>query len=75
MCSGSKLPATWPMLDLACGRWSEMHQLPILPLLVVARRCRELDPCYAPNGLASEPGVLLAATSFGALLLGGTPWL
>ena len=33
-----------------------------------AQACRELDPCYAPNGLASEPDVLLAATSFSALL-------
>ena len=33
-----------------------------------AQSCRELDPGYAPSGLASEPVVLLAATSFGALL-------
>ena len=26
--------------------------------------CRELDPDYAPSGLASEPAVLLAATCF-----------
>ena len=30
--------------------------------------CRELDPDYAPSGLASEPVVLLAATCFSASL-------
>ena len=33
-----------------------------------AQACRELDPGYAASGLASDPTVLLAASSFSALL-------